>query len=97
MGEPGDCVKSVGVGETGGDKVAVLRLSTLVDNHRGAEWVSRGARDLCEGKALKEESQERLRHETRPRNSDLLGSRCEVERTWERNRGGEWTTRLLWG
>ena len=78
---PGGCVKSVVVGETSGDKVAVLRLSTLVDNCRGAEWASRGVRDLCEGKALKEESQERLRHETRPRNSELLGNRCEVENT----------------
>jgi hypothetical protein len=35
----------------------------------------RGVRDSCEGKTLKGESQERLRHETGPRNSGLLGNR----------------------
>lgn len=35
----------------------------------------RGARDSCEGNTLKGESQERLRHETGPRNSGLPGNR----------------------
>jgi hypothetical protein len=37
--------------------------------------VSREAGNLCEGKALKGSTQERLWHETRLLNSDLLGNR----------------------
>jgi len=58
--------------ETRGDKAAGDALSQ--------GWITagepvspRGCHDLDEGKTLKEAVQKRLRHETRPWNSDVLG------------------------
>jgi len=47
---------NAGVGETGGDKVAGDASPGTVDNCKGAQAASEGARDLGEGKALKEGS-----------------------------------------
>jgi hypothetical protein len=47
---------NVGVGETGGDKVAGDASPGTVDDCKGAEAASKGARDLGEGKALKGDS-----------------------------------------
>jgi hypothetical protein len=61
-------------------RTGVVRFSTSVDNRR-EQRPSRGGTVFCEGNTLKGEPQERLRHETRPRNSGLLGNRWEVEKT----------------
>jgi hypothetical protein len=62
----------VGVGETRGNKT----IGDALFAHRSItvrELVtSRGEHDLCEGKALEEAVQKRLRHETGPWNSCLL-------------------------
>jgi hypothetical protein len=66
---------NVGVGEIRGDKAgsdAFLHTRWITVREPVA---SRGAHDLCEGKALEREVHERLGHETRPWNSDSLGSR----------------------
>ena len=47
---------NVGVGETEGNKVADDASPGTVDNCKGAQAASEGARDLGEGKALKEDS-----------------------------------------
>jgi hypothetical protein len=62
---------SAGVGETGGDKTAVIGVTARRWMTAREQVASRGDHDLCEGKALKGEAQERSRHETRPWNSSL--------------------------
>ena len=44
---------SVGVEETGGNKVREAASCTRVDNRKGANVISRGVHDFCEGKTLK--------------------------------------------
>lgn len=66
---------NVGVGEIRGDKAAsdaLLHTRWITVREPVA---SRGAHDLCEGKALERKVQERLGHEIRPWNSNLLGNR----------------------
>jgi hypothetical protein len=51
--------ESVGVGETAGKRTRVVRPSTLEDNHKEARLRREAQAISCEGKTLKEESQER--------------------------------------
>jgi hypothetical protein len=66
--------EGVGVEETGGNKVQEAASSTSVDNRKGAGGPERGAR-LLRGEVSEGRTFERQWHETRPRNSDLLGNR----------------------
>jgi hypothetical protein len=66
--------ESVGVGETSGDKARAVRHGRWVDNCRGARGAERRRQSL-RGESSEGRSQERLRHETRPRNFGLLGNR----------------------
>jgi hypothetical protein len=64
----------VGVVETVGERRRVVRSRTLVRAREGAGGLERGPRSL-RGECSREEAQERLRHETRPWNSSVLGNR----------------------
>jgi hypothetical protein len=57
--------ESVGVEETGGDKVREVASSTPVDDRKGACGPERGARFL-RGETSEGRTLERQRHETRP-------------------------------
>lgn len=53
-----------------------VRLGTTADDRKGASGPREGCATLCEGKTLEERrSLGRLRHETRPRSSDMPGNR----------------------
>jgi hypothetical protein len=73
--EQGNCVSCVDVGETVDDKGSPERGRAGWWITAGELVASRGAHDLCEGNALQEGTQERLRHETRPWNASVLGNR----------------------
>jgi hypothetical protein len=66
---------NVGVGEIRGDKAA---SDALLHTRWITAWepvASKGVHDLCEGKALERKVHERLGHEIRLWNSNLLGNR----------------------
>jgi hypothetical protein len=67
-GKPGDCARAWESAETGGERSRAVRSARRWMT-AGEQMAPRGVHDLCEGKALKGGTQERLRHETRPWNS----------------------------